>query len=36
MRRTVLSAMALACGAVLASTVPAFAHGASASPTRAA
>lgn len=35
MRRTVLSALALACGAVLASTAPAFADGASASPTRA-
>ncbi|MGW5608446.1 sortase-dependent protein [Streptomyces sp. NPDC003753] len=33
MRRTVLSAMALACTAVLAGTVPAFAHGASPSPT---
>ncbi|MFE9768503.1 sortase-dependent protein [Streptomyces sp. NPDC005808] len=38
MRRTVLSAMALACTAVLASTVPAFADGTSPSPvpTRAA
>ncbi len=35
MRRTVLSALALACGAVLASTAPAFADGASATPTRA-
>ncbi|MFJ4833151.1 sortase-dependent protein [Streptomyces sp. NPDC088747] len=32
MRRTVLSAMALACTAVLASTVPAFADGATPSP----
>ncbi|MEV7340051.1 sortase-dependent protein [Streptomyces sp. NPDC093544] len=32
MRRTVLSAMALACTAVLASTVPAFADGTSPSP----
>ncbi|MDV7223343.1 sortase-dependent protein, partial [Streptomyces prunicolor] len=29
MRRTVLSALALTCGAVLASTAPAFAAGAS-------
>ncbi|MGQ4429520.1 MULTISPECIES: sortase-dependent protein [unclassified Streptomyces] len=35
MRRTVLSALALACGAVLASTAPAFADGASATPTQA-
>jgi hypothetical protein len=33
MRRTVLNATAAACVAVLASTVPAFAHGESASPT---
>ncbi|MFF4208735.1 sortase-dependent protein [Streptomyces sp. NPDC001796] len=33
MRRTVLSAMALACTAGLAGTVPAFADGASPSPT---
>ncbi|MEU9399795.1 Tat pathway signal sequence domain protein [Streptomyces sp. SID4985] len=33
MRRTVLSATAAACVAVLANTVPAFAHGASATPT---
>ncbi|MFF3908304.1 sortase-dependent protein [Streptomyces sp. NPDC001848] len=32
MRRTVLSAMTLACTAVLAGTVPAFAHGASPTP----
>jgi hypothetical protein len=35
MRRTVLSALALACTAVLASTVPAFADGASPSPRTA-
>ncbi|MFE3645477.1 sortase-dependent protein [Streptomyces sp. NPDC059169] len=35
MRRTVLSAMALACTAVLAGTVPAFANGASPTPTTA-
>jgi glucose/arabinose dehydrogenase len=33
MRRTVLSAMALACTAVLASTVPAFADGATPTPS---
>ncbi|MEW1866527.1 Tat pathway signal sequence domain protein [Streptomyces sp. NBC_00669] len=33
MRRTVLSAVALACTAVLASTVPAFADGATPSPS---
>jgi len=34
MRRTVLSALALACTAVLAGTVPAFADGASPAPTK--
>lgn len=33
MRRTILSVMALACTAVLASTVPAFADGATPTPT---
>ncbi|MEU8589599.1 sortase-dependent protein [Streptomyces sp. NPDC048664] len=32
MRRTILSALALSCTAVLAGTVPAFAHGVSPSP----